>query len=178
MLAEKCNNIYYFNLTRIPKLTEKSLISIAESNLKDLKYFNLYACSEISDLGFRAFGQANYSKMEFLDLCGCKYLLDDSVIVMSQNFPNLKYFNLTWCVNLKDKAIVDGVAKHLKKLDLLSVYGLVSITDASVEALAASDLKYSLITLDINGCKKMTICTDHASIVKLFPNVEVTIFHS
>lgn len=153
MLAEKCKNIYYLNLTRIPKLSEKSLISIADAGLKDLNYLNLYACSEIEDAGFRAFGQANYSKMEFLDFCGCKNLLDESVIIMCKNFPNLKYFNLTWCVSLRDKAIVDGVAKHLKKLDLLSVYGLTAITDASVEALAASALKNTLITLDINGCK-------------------------
>lgn len=159
-------------------MTEKSLIAIADAGLNNLNYFNLYACSIIEDSGFRAFSQANYSKMEFLDLCGCKNLLDDSVIQMSKNFPNLKYFNLTWCVYLTDKAIVEGVSKYLKKLDLLSVYGLIAITDASIEALASSDLKYSLITFDINGCKLMTICSDRESIIKLFPNVEVTIFHS
>lgn len=35
--------------------------------------------------------------MAFLDFCGCKYLSDDSVIALTQNYPNLTYLNLvTW----------------------------------------------------------------------------------
>ena len=127
----------------------------------------------------RAFAQAsNYTKLQFLDLCGCKELLDDTVIQLSKSFPELRYLNLTWCVSLTDRAITDGVGKHLQNLDLLSVYGLVKITDKSIEALLTGNLKYSLRTLDVNGCKLMTMCTDHESIVKLFPNVVVTVFHS
>lgn len=55
--------------------------------------------------------------------------MDDSIIKMTQNFVNLKYLNLTWCLNLTDRSIVEGVSKYLNKLNLLSVYGLVRITD-------------------------------------------------
>ena len=93
----------------------------------------------------------------------------------------MTYLNLTWCVALTDKGIVDGVSK-LEKLDLLSIFGLVAITDASLDALLESKSRYTLTTLDINGCKFIKYCgehgVDHESICKLFPNVTTTIFHS
>ena len=80
--------------------------------------------------------------------------MDDSVIEMTRNFVNLKYLNLTWCLNLSDRSIVEGVSKYLNKLNLLSVYGLVKITDLSIKSLLENDsLRNELITLDINGCK-------------------------
>ena len=80
--------------------------------------------------------------------------MDDSVIEMTRNFVNLKYLNLTWCLNLSDRSIVEGVSKYLDKLNLLSVYGLVKITDLSIKSLLENDsLRNELITLDINGCK-------------------------
>ncbi len=117
--------------------------------------------------------------MQFLDFCGCKLILDDSIIEMTRNFVNLKYLNLTWCLNLTDRSIVEGVSKHLNKLNLLSVYGLVKITDESIKSMLKNEaLRNQLETLDINGCKEITICSDHESIVKLFPNVRITVFHS
>lgn len=178
---EKCKDIEFLNLTRIPKFTEKGLTAIAEGGLNNLKYLNLYANSSIEDIGFQALAKAsiNMSKMQFLDFCGCKLLMDDSVIEMSRNFVNLKYFNLTWCLNLSDRSIVEGVSKYLNKLNLLSVYGLVKITDKSIKSLIENEsLRNELITLDINGCKEITMCSDHQSIVNLFPNVRVTVFHS
>ena len=50
---------------------------------------------------------------------------------------------------------MEGVARYLKKLNLLSVYGLVALTDKSVDALEDSPLKYTLTTLDVNGCKEI-----------------------
>ena len=74
-------------------------------------------------------------KMEFLDFCGCKLLMDESLIEMTKNFKNLKYLNLTWCLNLTDRSVVEGVSKYLDKLNLLSVFGLVRITDNSIVSL-------------------------------------------
>jgi hypothetical protein len=102
-----------------------------------------------------------------LDLCGCKHIKDDSVISLTENFPELTYLNLvrsynfhnflkTWCISLTDKAIVDGVAKHLKNLNLLSLFGIVTITDASINALIESPNKDKIETLDINGCRDVT----------------------
>ena len=112
-----------------------------------------------------------------MDLCGVKDILDDSVIAICKSFPQLTYLVLTWCVSLNDKSVVEGVAKYLTKLNLLSLYGLVRITDASVEAILNSPNKDSLETFDINGCREVTE-GDDMSIRKKFPNVKVTVWHS
>ena len=100
---------------------------------------------------------------------------------MTSKYAELKYLNITWCLALTDKGIVDGVSK-LENLDLLSVFGLVAITDKSMDALLNSKIRYTLTTLDINGCKFISYCgehgVDHEAICKLFPNVTTTVFHS
>ena len=50
---DKCKEIQFLNLTRIPKLTEKGLIAIANAGLNNLRYLNLYANSCIEDSGFQ-----------------------------------------------------------------------------------------------------------------------------
>lgn len=76
-------------------------------------------------------------------------------MLLCDSFRNLTYLNLTWCVSLNDKAIIEGVAKHLTKLNLLSVYGLVRITDKAIDALEQSANRDTLETLDINGCREV-----------------------
>ena len=121
-----------------------------------------------------------------MDLCGCKYLSDDALIALTKNFPNLTYLNLvkicllilkTWCVLLSDKCVINGIAKYLKKLNLLSLYGLASITDASIIALEQSKLKFTLETFDINGCKEISV-REEQTLKTMFPNLKVLIFHS
>ena len=65
VLVEKCKDIEFLNLTRIPKFTEKGLTAVAEGGLTNLKYLNLYANSSIEDIGFQALAKAsiNMSKM-------------------------------------------------------------------------------------------------------------------
>ena len=53
VLVDKCKEIQFLNLTRIPKLTEKGLIAIANAGLNNLRYLNLYANSCIEDSGFQ-----------------------------------------------------------------------------------------------------------------------------
>ena len=78
---ESCPKAKHLNLTRLPKITDKTMKAIANAGLNDLEYLNLYANATIEDPGFLAFGSTkNYSKLKFLDLCGCKNLSDDSVI--------------------------------------------------------------------------------------------------
>lgn len=177
VLVETCKGIYHLNLTRLPKLTQDGIQAISKAGLTNLQYLNLYASTEIENSGFVALAESGYSRLTFLDLCGCKNIQDDTLIKLCSSFPNLTYLNLTWCVSLNDKAIVDGVAKYLSKLNLLSIYGLVRITDKSIDALLASPNRTTLETLDINGCREVTM-GDDLTIRSLFPNVKVTVFHS
>ena len=73
-------------------------------------------------------------------------------------------------MSLTDKSVVDGIAKNLTKLNLLSLYGLVKITDASVKALVESENKDHIETLDINGCKEVTL-GDEKTLKSLFPKL-------
>ena len=52
VVTDKCKDIEFLNLTRIPKFTEKGLTALAESGLYNLKYLNLYANSSIENSGF------------------------------------------------------------------------------------------------------------------------------
>ena len=79
---------------------------------------------------------------------------------------------------MTDRAIVEGVAKHLTKLNLLSLFGIVTITDASIQALTDSPNRLTIETLDVNGCREITLGNTEEEMKVLFPNVKVLVFHS
>jgi hypothetical protein len=66
---------------------------------------------------------------------------------------SLTSLNLTWCVNCDDNAMA-AVASSCLKLELLSVFGLVHISDACLDALASNPkgCPTTLTTLDVHGC--------------------------
>jgi hypothetical protein len=80
----------------------------------------------------------------------------------STNLPQSRKINIkanklkSWCISLTDRSILDGIAKHLSHLNLLSLFGIVTITDLTINALISSPLKYTLETFDINGCREVT----------------------
>ena len=53
----------HFNITRIPKFTEKGLSEISKAGMSDLEYLNLYANALIEDSGFRDLAESGYHKM-------------------------------------------------------------------------------------------------------------------
>ena len=66
---------------------------------------------------------------------------------------------------------------NLSKLNLLSLFGIVTITDKSIKALVDSQFKDILETLDINGCREVTL-KEEETLKSLFPRLKVLIFHS
>jgi hypothetical protein len=60
---------------------------------------------------------------------------------------------------------------------LLSVFGIVTLTDASLNSLIESLNKETLETLDINGCREITQKSDQ-ELKALFPKLKITVFHS
>jgi hypothetical protein len=60
---------------------------------------------------------------------------------------------------------------------LLSVFGIVTLTDASLNSLIESPNKETLETLDINGCREITQKNDQ-ELKALFPKLKITVFHS
>ena len=64
-------------------------------------------------------------------------LSDISLIGLCRHNPNLTYLNLSWCLTLTDKGIVEGICAYLTKgLNLLSLFGNTNVTDQTVNKLA------------------------------------------
>ena len=81
---------------------------------------------------------------------------------------------------MTDQGIVEGVAGKLKGLNLLSMFGNTTITQASLDALASHDgHKNSLETLDLNGCSAIeSENRSEESLARLFPNCKNFVYHS
>ena len=79
---------------------------------------------------------------------------------------------------LTDRAIVEGVAPNIPGLTLLSLFGIVTITDSAIKALAGSQCSQTIETLDINGCREVTVGRSLEEMRLLFPRVSVLIYHS
>ena len=73
--------------------------------------------------------------------------------------------------------MVEGISVNLKQLNLLSLFGIITITNDSIDSLADSENKQTLETLDVNGCREITK-SDESTLKSLFPNLKVLIFHS
>lgn len=70
------------------------------------------------------------------------------------------------------------MAPNLAELKLLSLFGIVTITDAAIQALAAAKCSQTIETLDINGCREVTAGRSLEEMRQLFPRVSVLIYHS
>ena len=122
-LLTNCTKIRVLNLTRLNKITEKSLELVP--NLPLLEEIYLYACSQLTDEALRHLAQL--SRLRVLELCGCQLLSDESLVQVCRNNSDLHYLNLTWCLNVTDTAMLEGVAT-LRNLSLLSLFGNTIVT--------------------------------------------------
>jgi len=176
-LAENCKQITVFNLTRNIKITDRSIQIIAD-NMFNLKELYLYANAQLTDAAFKYLADSQLDGLVLLELCGCQMLSDDSFIALCQKNKNLKSLNLTWCTELTDRAIIEGIVQSGLQIELLSMFGNINVTSECLEALKASN-QTSLRTLDLNGCKKIPEEErDYAELKKYFPACEVFVYHS
>jgi len=65
--------------------------------------------------------------------------------------------NLTWCLALTNRGLIEGICQSEIKLTFLGLFGNTTITVESVEALAKSPCALTLETFDINGCKQIEL---------------------
>lgn len=170
------SKLTYLDVTRCPRLTDASLRHIADFPLKTLI---LYADSNFSDAGFGALANGRAAtKLEKLDVCGARFLTSAGLAALTRRLGGtLTYLNCTWCVSLGDDAVL-ALASVCSVLSLLSLHGIINITDKAVDALAASRCATTLTTFDINGCAKVTDYRRNTSrLFEMFPNVRVWSYH-
>ncbi|KAK4489682.1 hypothetical protein RD792_000315 [Penstemon davidsonii] len=146
LIAENYQGLQLLNLTRCIKLTDKGLQTILLS-CSSLQSLNLYALSSFTDIAYKKISHLVH--LQFLDLCGAQNLSDEGLSQIAK-CKNLNSLNLTWCVRISDQGVI-AIAQGCRSLEFLSLFGIVGVTDKSLEVLSSS-CSNTLTTLDVNGC--------------------------
>lgn len=171
LIANNYQGLKTLNITRCVKLTDDGLNQVL-LKCSSLESLNLFALSSFTDSVYREIG--SLSNLTFLDLCGAQNLTDDGLACISR-CGRLTYLNLTWCVRVTDAGIL-AIAQGCRALELLSLFGIVGVTDACLEALSKS-CSSSLTTLDVNGCIGIKR-RSRDDLLKLFPSLSCFKVHS
>jgi len=174
-IASKGSELEFLDLTRCSKMTDAGALVICES-LPKLRVLRLYAMAQLDPPAFLSLKRLVH--LEELDLCGCR--LEDQALLqfLTAAAPSkLHTLNLTWCPALTDAA-AQGVARCCPKLTWLSYFGNLNISDASIDALAASACGASLHSLDVRGLTKAPkYSQDRDALLKIFPALVHTDLH-
>ncbi|KAK4432185.1 F-box protein [Sesamum alatum] len=159
------------NLTRCIKLTDRGLQMIL-LKCSSLQSLNLYALSSFTDVAYKKISLLIH--LRFLDLCGAQNLSDDGLSCIAK-CKNLISLNLTWCVQVTDHGII-AIAEGCRSLEFLSLFGIVGVTDKSLEALS-SFCSNTITTLDVNGCIGIKR-RSRDQLLQLFPKLKCFKVHS
>ncbi|KAM3346657.1 hypothetical protein ACQJBY_020940 [Aegilops geniculata] len=132
----------------------------------------MYALSSFTDKAYTKIGYL--ANLTFLDLCGAQNLTDDGLSSISR-CGSLTYLNLSWCVRVTDVGVL-AIAQGCRSLELLSLFGILGVTDPCLEALSKS-CSNSLTTLDVNGCTGIKR-RSRDNLIQLFPRLSCFKVHS
>ncbi|CAN6477069.1 unnamed protein product [Victoria cruziana] len=171
LISNTYKEMKILNLTRCTKLTDEGLQQIS-SICSSLQSLNLYALSSLTDEAYKRF--ALLSQLRCLDLCGAQNLSDEGLCSIAE-CRGLVSLNLTWCVRITDAGLL-ALAQNCTSLEFLSVFGVVGVTDLSVEALSKSCSR-TLTTLDVNGCIGIKR-RSKKELLQLFPKILCFKVHS
>ncbi|KAL7134070.1 hypothetical protein ABFS83_11G002600 [Erythranthe nasuta] len=171
LIAESYPGLQHLNLTRCIKLTDKGLQMIL-AKCSSLQSLNLYALSSFTDIAYKKISLLIH--LQFLDLCGAQNLSDDGLSCIAK-CKNLTSLNLTWCVRITDQGVLT-VAQGCRSLEFLSLFGIIGVTDKSLEALS-SFCSNTITTLDVNGCIGIKR-RSRDELLQLFPKLKCFKVHS
>lgn len=146
-------NLTFLDLAFSVRITDKSIIEICE-HLKELKVLKLRKCRAITDNSVKMIADLN--KLEYLDLSECEALTSSSIIdgiaknrnetlqelflsainicplaitKISENIPNLRVLDLSYCINQVDDICVQLILKNLVMLRELNMDSCERISD-------------------------------------------------
>ena len=105
-----------------------SIYSYLISDLLKLKYLDLSSCKWITDDVIKSF--SDLPKLEVLKICGIEEF--SGLVLVNNNFPNLKELHCQNCYALKDEHLINFL-KCADKLELLDVIGCRKITNSSIK---------------------------------------------
>ena len=160
------------DLTRLPNVTDDGATGTV-LNCPRLRHLNLFANSHLTPKFYPFLAVCAF--LEFLDFCGHKNL-DDASLEAIAECHRLKHLNCTWCPRLTDVGVC-AVARNCPELALLSLHGILGVTDRCVVELQAYNRPGALHTLDVNGCTGIAART-FAELHAKFPGLQSTIHHT
>ncbi|KAM3346659.1 hypothetical protein ACQJBY_020940 [Aegilops geniculata] len=171
LVADNYQGLQKLDITRCIKLTDDALQKVLEK-CSALESLNMYALSSFTDKAYTKIGYL--ANLTFLDLCGAQNLTDDGLSSISR-CGSLTYLNLSWCVRVTDVGVL-AIAQGCRSLELLSLFGILGVTDPCLEALSKS-CSNSLTTLDVNGCTGIKR-RSRDNLIQLFPRLSCFKVHS
>ncbi|XP_012090841.1 F-box protein At3g58530 isoform X2 [Jatropha curcas] len=171
LVGDNYQDLELLNLTRCIKLTDGGLQQIL-SKCSSLQSLNLYALSNFTDKAYKNI--SNLPDLRFLDLCGAQNLSDDGLSCIAK-CKNLVSLNLTWCVRVTDVGVL-AIAEGCTRLEFLSLFGIVGVTDKCLEALSKF-CSNTITTLDVNGCIGIKR-RSRDELLQLFPYLKCFKVHS
>ena len=176
-LLDAAPRLAKLNVTRCPRLTDATLDRVAKNLGPSLEELVCYADSGLAR--YDALGGGACPNLRVLDCTGSRGLTGAAVRAVAETAgPRLASLNLSWCVAVDDEGVL-GLADHCPNLELLSLHGSTHVSDAAVDALAASPAGASLAALDVNGCVRVTDYLRRDGVLKpKFPNVARWTLHS
>ena len=144
------------DLTRVPLITDSSLVRVAEKLGTRLKRLNLYANTAHITKAFYD-RLACLVALEELDLCGHLKITDEEFASAVRAMPKLKRLNLSWCLGIGTKTI-ESLAMYSTDLEWLSLFGITSIEPSAIYDLIR---KAKLKALDIRGIPSIKELTEN-----------------
>ena len=169
LLPKYLPKIEFIDLTRNYGLTDKCLDEMV-SGCTELKYLNLYA---LPKLKMSFLSCIKCKNLEFLDMCGNQFVSDELFKKASEVLNNIKQLNLSWCINLTDNTVYYLFNDDKNpNLELISLHGILGITDKSVEILKSNKgILKNLNTIDLVACSNVKK-RDNDYIKSIFHKVE------
>ena len=169
LLPQYLPKIEFIDLTRNYGLTDKCLDEIVKG-CTELKYLNVYA---LPKLKMSFLNHLACKNLEFLDMCGNQNVTDDLFKKAAEILNNIKQLNLSWCTSLTDNTVYYLFnADKNPNLELISLHGILGITDKSVEILKNNKgILKNLNTIDLVACSNVKK-RNNEYIKSIFHNVE------
>jgi F-box and leucine-rich repeat protein 9 len=156
-------NLKELDLTFSVRITDKSIIEICE-NLKELRVLKLRRCRSITDNAVKMI--AELKKLKYLDLSECEALTSSAVIdgiakernetlqelhlsainicpkaisKITENIPNLRVLDLSYCINQVDDVCVQLILKDLCMLRELNLNCCERISDEGLTGMSMKE---------------------------------------
>ncbi|GFP79836.1 F-box protein at3g58530 [Phtheirospermum japonicum] len=148
---------------KIKKLLSVYSNAVAESRYQNVKHINLEFARDIGDKHLEIVKSKcghSIKNLEILNLNGCQKISDTGIEFIICSCPKLEVFSIYWnvrCVKLTDRGLQMillkcSLLKSLNLYALSSLFGIVGVTDKSLEALS-STCSNTITTLDVNETK-------------------------